>query len=213
MTWVDLVWSGSGSTLRHHSGAESFPGVQSQCDSGSDCLSWSKMGSANGLSAANGKRHRSNGYHGSSARIVGSFTEEPFLKPRITERSLASVLFLITVLILIVKLTFMLKSSVQSALQWRQLVRSMWTDPVSGRQFVAFAWAEGFRGQFLVCPLLCGLAVFLFAWFIVYFDSRIPGVDPPMPRLWQRSSWPLAYKTSVIAGLLAFSVTLISPHL
>ncbi|GAB0087726.1 hypothetical protein DMENIID0001_020690 [Sergentomyia squamirostris] len=175
-----------------------------------------------------GKEYRKNGFKNCKDREVGTFTEEPFLKPRITEKSLAGILFLITVLILIGKLTFMLKSSLQSLLQWKELVREMLTDPTSGREFFTFHWESGFRGEFLMWPLTCGLVAFLFTWFIVYFDSRIPGVDPPLPSVgffltginsksgrFQKKSmgWPLAYKTSILTGLLTFSVILFSRHL
>ncbi|XP_055703196.1 uncharacterized protein LOC129801853 [Phlebotomus papatasi] len=183
------------------------------------------MVNTNGLIYNGKKYHRGNGHGGLDERTVGTFTEEPFLKPRVTEQSLAGVLFLITVLILIGKLTFMLKSSVQSALQWRQLVKRMWTDPTSGQDFITFSWESGFRGQFLIWPLVCGFIAFIFTWFMIYFDSRIPGVDPLLPSIFGQSSgstkylseknrrWPLAYKTSVLVGLLAFTLMLVSPKL
>ncbi|XP_055693166.1 uncharacterized protein LOC129795715 [Lutzomyia longipalpis] len=181
------------------------------------------------LISQNGKKvlHRSNGHSngGMDKRVVGTFTEEPLFKPRITEQSLAGVLFLITVLILIGKLTFMLKSSVQSALEWRQLVRAMWIDPATGQEYMKYYWESGFRGQYLIWPLLCGLAAFAFSWIITYFDSRVPGIDPPMPNFFGSSSnsrryssqrstgWSLAYQTSFLTGLLTFFVFLISHKL
>ena len=39
----------------------------------------------------------------------------------------------------------------------------------------------GNRVGYLIRAALCGLAMMGFTWFIIYKDSRVPGVNPPSP--------------------------------
>lgn len=45
----------------------------------------------------------------------------------------------------------------------------------------AIDWATEHNVDSIIQPLLCGLAVGIFGYTLVYLDSNIPGISPPSP--------------------------------
>lgn len=42
-------------------------------------------------------------------------------------------------------------------------------------------WANANNVSSIVQPLLCGLAIAIFGYALVYLDSNVPGISPPSP--------------------------------
>ena len=45
----------------------------------------------------------------------------------------------------------------------------------------AIIWANEHNINSIIRPLLCGLAIAIFGYTLVYLDSNIPGISPPSP--------------------------------
>lgn len=45
----------------------------------------------------------------------------------------------------------------------------------------AIDWANEHNVNSIIQPILCGLAVAIFGYTLVYLDSNIPGISPPSP--------------------------------
>ncbi|XP_011636295.1 uncharacterized protein LOC105426670 [Pogonomyrmex barbatus] len=69
-----------------------------------------------------------------------------------------------------------------------------------------------FHGKYgwLLRAMISGLALTSFSWFIVYKDSRIPGVNPPFPfspsrqRIGERSGIHMNYLVGILNGIFCF---------
>lgn len=49
------------------------------------------------------------------------------------------------------------------------------------RFYDAIDWANEHNVNSIIKPMLCGLAIAIFGYTLVYLDSNIPGISPPSP--------------------------------
>ncbi|CAD7088926.1 unnamed protein product [Hermetia illucens] len=116
-----------------------------------------------------------------------------------------------TVLVLAVVVAVAYRSYLLSMQQTHSDRQVYISDYVHGSLNNAWEYVSNSENQSRFLPILCGIAITIFTWVIVYLDSNIPGIHPPSPfspkskyryRAQKTSSMHLGYITALASGIV-----------